>query len=236
MKHYKKVALATVLFSIYTGAANAHLLAFNKLSPTNKHAKVVTSFELNEQEIIKQFHFRSKFFEVEKWMVSQNVVLTDNHYHGQHANTVATKNQQKALQTHSEIEIDKDPVVHDLIDPFYMTISNSSSNNGNTQQANNAVNKINIAGFVAVSMCNAYSSINIKNNMQNLVPRFKAPLSFVQGMVPKNSDNSNYDLSQGIAFDCVYHTRAVKPIVRKRAKSIKALPSASKLKYDNKGH
>ena len=224
MKYATKILLTTTLFTLYMSSVHAHLLAFNKLSPANKQAIVVTSFQLNKQQIIKEFHFRSKFFQVEKWMVSQKVVLADNHYYGAHAQAIQNMSQQKALQTGQAIEIDKEPPIHRLIDPM-----NKQTINGNNQE-NSTLNKINIAGFAAVSMCNAYASLHSSKKYTNLVPRFKAPLSLLQGMKPNNHHDSGYDLAQGVSFDCVYHSKKLKPISIKNKKALKMQHAPAKAK------
>lgn len=221
MKTTKKLIIATAIFSIYTGVANAHLLAFDKLTPANKTANVVTSFQLTEQEIVDQFHYRAKFFEGEKWMLSKNIQLVDNHYYGQHAQQIAVqKASQKSLQN-NQADIDIIMPMHELVDPPYAKAPNSPTN------------QLNITGLVAISMCNAYKSINIKNNTPNLVPKFKAPLSFIQGIDPNNNSNSQYKLSDGISFDCVYYSKKMKAISKDSIKALKAPHNVSKMKHDH---
>ena len=241
MRTIKKLIIATAIFSIYTSVANAHLLAFDKLTPANKTANVVTSFQLTKQEIVDQFHYRAKFFEIERWMLSKNIQLVDNHYYGQHAQQMAAQrasqqSSQGSLQT-NQGDVDIIMGMHYLIDPAVANAPNNTTkmhyliDPAVANAPNNTTNQLNIAGFVAVSMCNAYKSINIKNNTPNLVPKFKAPLSFIQGIDPKNKDISQYKLSDGISFDCVYYKQKSNSIYKEKIKAIKAPRSMSKHKH-----
>ncbi|MEL0648846.1 hypothetical protein V6248_15570 [Pseudoalteromonas agarivorans] len=192
---------------------NAHLLAFDKLTTNQKNIRVVTSFEMNKEEIIEEFHLRSKYFEVEKWMMSQNILLDDNHFSGQHANQIAST---KALAT-STVNVIEVPPIHDLIDPFNSRNQNSSAND------NTPINKLNIAGFAAVSMCNAHASVNYKAKLPNLVPRFNGPQTLVDAIYSRGTKPITYELSHGLSFECVYVAKNIKPIYEKKRSSIKTV-------------
>jgi len=212
----KKIILNALSISALVAVSanvNAHLLAFDKLTTNQKNITVVTSFEMNKEEIIEEFHLRSKYFEVEKWMMSQNILLDDNHFSGQHAEQIAST---KALAT-STVNVIEVPPIHDLIDPFNSRNQNSSAND------NTPINKLNIAGFAAVSMCNAHASVNYKAKLPNLVPRFKGPQTLVDAIYSRGTKPITYELSHGLSFECVYVAKNIKPIYEKKRSSIKTV-------------
>jgi len=212
----KKIILNALSISALVAVpanVKAHLLAFDKLTTNQKNITVVTSFEMNKEEIIEEFHLRSKYFEVEKWMMSQNILLDDNHFSGQHANQIAST---KALAT-STVNVIEVPPIHDLIDPFNSRNQNSSAND------NTPINKLNIAGFAAVSMCNAHASVNYKAKLPNLVPRFNGPQTLVDAIYSRGTKPIKYELSHGLSFECVYVAKNIKPIYEKKRSSIKTV-------------
>ena len=225
----KKIILNALSVSALVAVStnvNAHLLAFDKLTMDQKNITVVTSFEMNKEEIIEEFHLRSKYFEVEKWMMSQNISLDDNHFSGQHANQIAST---KALTT-STVNIIEVPPIHDLIDPFNSR-NQSSSANGNTP-----INKLNIAGFAAVSMCNAHASVNYKAKLPSLVPRFTGPQTLIDAIYSKGTKPMTYELSHGLSFECVHVAKSIKPILEEKRRSMKAVSKTIKTNDLNHSH
>ncbi|WP_394392463.1 hypothetical protein [Shewanella woodyi] len=218
--------LALVSLFIVAGTASAHQLAFDKLTPSHKRMQTVVSFELNEEEIINQYHFRAKYFDIEKWMMSKNLVLKADHltngevaHHGVHT---------KQLQE-PEVILDDQGGFHGAIDPFNK-INNLTGNSGG--EINTVVNRVNIAGLVAVSICNAYTSVNIKQASYHLTPKFIAPVSLLQGINPSTAELSDYSLSEGVKFSCVHPIDVAKPLPRESIKDVKQLKygTASKIK------
>ncbi|MEL0633568.1 hypothetical protein V6237_12360 [Pseudoalteromonas carrageenovora] len=212
----KKIILNALSISALVAVSanvNAHLLAFDKLTTNQQNIRVVTSFEMNKEEIIEEFHLRSKYFEVEKWMMSQNILLDDNHFSGQHANQIAST---KALAS-STVNVIEVPPIHDLIDPFNSRNQNSSAND------NTPINKLNIAGFAAVSVCNAHASVNYKAKLPNLVPRFNGPQTLVDAIYSRGTKPITYELSHGLSFECVYVAKNIKPIYEKKRSTIKTV-------------
>ncbi|MEC4725792.1 hypothetical protein HWQ46_09575 [Shewanella sp. D64] len=211
----KILTLASLL--LIAGGSSAHQLAFDKLTPGHKATRTVVSFDLNEQEIINQYHFRAKYFDIEKWMESQNLVLKMDHLanveianHGVHT---------KQLQE-PEIILNDQGGFHGAIDPFNKS-NNLTGNSGG--EVNSVVNRVNIAGLVAVSMCNAYASVNIKQASYHLTPQFIAPVSLLQGINPSTAELSDYSLSEGVKFNCVSQIDHARPMPKESIKDFKHL-------------
>ncbi|MGX9461306.1 hypothetical protein ACWXWU_08690 [Shewanella sp. A14] len=215
MKH--TLTLMTLLSCV--GSVSAHQLAFNDLTPVNTAIKTEVTFELSEMDIVKQYHYRAQFFDIERWMLSKQVSL-----HNDHAAVAdgASQPMQTRLLQQPEIEIEEYGGFHGVIDPF-----NKLQQSTNSPSLNTVANRINIAGLVAVSMCNAYAAINIKDENNNLMPKFIAPNSFLVGLNPATAQQSDYVLAEGITFSCVYK-KGLKPLVRERVNKAKLLQPVMK--------
>ena len=218
------LTLASLL--LIAGGSSAHQLAFDKLTPGHKATRTVVSFDLNEQEIINQYHFRAKYFDIEKWMESKSLVLKMNHlanveiaHHGVHT---------KQLQE-PEVIVDDQGGFHGAIDPFNKS-NNLTGHSGG--EVNSVANRVNIAGLVAVSMCNAYASVNIKQASYHLTPKFIAPVSLLQGINPSTAELSDYSLSEGVKFNCVSQIVHARPLPKESIKDFKHLKqgAATKIK------
>lgn len=218
------LTLASLL--LIAGGSSAHQLAFDKLTPGHKATRTVVSFDLNEQDIINQYHFRAKYFDIEKWMESKNLVLKMDHlanveiaHHGVHT---------KQLQE-PEVILNDQGSFHYMVDPFNKTQNLTGHSGG---EVNSVVNRVNIAGLVAVSMCNAYASVNIKQASYHLTPKFIAPVSLLQGLNPSTAELSDYSLSEGGKFNCVSMTVNAKPLPKESIKDFKHLKqgAATKIK------
>jgi hypothetical protein len=200
---------------LIAGGSSAHQLAFDKLTPGHKATRTVVSFDLNEQDIINQYHFRAKYFDIEKWMESKNLVLKMDHLanveianHGVHT---------KQLQE-PEVILDDQGGFHGTVDPFNKSNNLTGHSGGDV---NSVVNRVNIAGLVAVSMCNAYASVNIKQDSYHLTPKFIAPVSLLQGINPSTAELSDYSLSEGVKFNCVSMTVHARPLPKESIKDFK---------------
>ncbi|MGI2171917.1 hypothetical protein ACROAE_17300 [Shewanella sp. MF05960] len=204
-----KYVLPLVTLLSCAGSASAHQLAFNELTPVSAAIKTEITFELSEMDMIKQYHYRAQYFDIEKWMMSKQLTL-----HNDHVAASQSMNTRQLLQP--EVEIDDLGGFHGVIDPF----TKLQDNNVNSPDLNSVTNRINIAGLVAVSMCNAYASINIKDQNNNLMPKFIAPNSFLVGINPATAQQSDYRLTEGLTFSCVYKN-VLKPVVRDSVREIK---------------
>ncbi|QHS11680.1 hypothetical protein [Shewanella sp. Arc9-LZ] len=208
-----KYILPLVTLLSCVGSASAHQLAFNELTPVSTAIKTEITFELSEMDMIKQYHYRAQYFDIEKWMMSKQLTLHNDHAAATHG---APQSMNTRQMQQPEVEIDELGGFHGVIDPF----TKLQGNNVNSPDLNSVTNRINIAGLVAVSMCNAYASINIKDQNNNLMPKFIAPNSFLVGIDPATAQQSDYSLSEGIKFSCVYKN-VLKPVVRDSVHDIK---------------
>ena len=216
------LTLASLL--LIAGGSSAHQLAFDKLTPGHKATRTVVSFDLDEQDIINEYHFRAKYFDIEKWMMSKNLVLKMNHLanveianHGVHT---------KQLQE-PEVILDDQGGFHGAIDPFNKS-NNLTGHSGG--EVNSVANRVNIAGLVAVSMCNAYASVNIKQASYHLTPKFIAPVSLLQGINPSTAELSDYSLSEGVKFNCVSQIVHARPLPKESIKDFKHLKQGATTK------
>ena len=218
------LTLASLL--LIAGGSSAHQLAFDKLTPGHKATRTVVSFDLDEQDIINEYHFRAKYFDIEKWMESKNLVLRMDHLanveianHGVHT---------KQLQE-PEVILNDQGGFHHTVDPFNKSQNLTGHSGG---EVNSVVNRVNIAGLVAVSMCNAYASVNIKQDSYHLTPKFVAPISLLQGINPSTAELSNYSLSEGVKFNCVSQIVHARPLPKESIKDFKHLKqgAATKIK------
>lgn len=204
-----KYILPLVTLLSCVGSASAHQLAFNELTPVSAAIKTEITFELSEMDMIKQYHYRAQYFDIEKWMMSKQLTLHNDH-------VAASQSMNTRQMQQPEVEIDDLGGFHGVIDPF----TKLQDNNVNSPDLNSVTNRINIAGLVAVSMCNAYASINIKDQNNNLMPKFIAPNSFLVGINPATAQQSDYRLTEGLTFSCVYKN-VLKPVVRDSVREIK---------------
>jgi hypothetical protein len=204
-----KYILPLVTLLSCAGSASAHQLAFNELTPVSAAIKTEITFELSEMDMIKQYHYRAQYFDIEKWMMSKQLTLHNDH-------VAASQSMNTRQMQQPEAEIDELGGFHGVIDPF----TKLQDNNVNSPDLNSVTNRINIAGLVAVSMCNAYASINIKDQNNNLMPKFIAPNSFLVGINPATAQQSDYRLTEGLTFSCVYKN-VLKPVVRDSVREIK---------------
>ena len=60
------------------------------------------------------------------------------------------------------------------------------------------------AAMVGTFTCNAYASLHAASYPNGLIARFTGPSSFVDNLEAATGHHEFYDISQGIAFDCVY--------------------------------
>ncbi|WP_282110123.1 hypothetical protein [Shewanella algicola] len=206
-----KYILPLVTLLSCASSASAHQLAFNELTPVSAAIKTEITFELSEMDMIKQYHYRAQYFDIEKWMMSKQLVLHSDHVAASDAQSTQTKLLQQPI-----VELEEYGGFHGVIDPF----TKLQDNNANSPDLNSVTNRINIAGLVAVSMCNAYASINIKDQNNNLMPKFIAPNSFLVGINPETAQQSDYRLTEGLTFSCVYKN-VLKPVVRDSVREIK---------------
>ncbi|GGP49371.1 hypothetical protein GCM10009347_15550 [Shewanella algicola] len=206
-----KYILPLVTLLSCASSASAHQLAFNELTPVSAAIKTEITFELSEMDMIKQYHYRAQYFDIEKWMMSKQLVLHNDHVAASDAQSTQTKQLQQPI-----VELEEYGGFHGVIDPF----TKLQDNNANSPDLNSVTNRINIAGLVAVSMCNAYASINIKDQNNNLMPKFIAPNSFLVGINPETAQQSDYRLTEGLTFSCVYKN-VLKPVVRDSVREIK---------------
>lgn len=204
-----KYILPLVTLLSCAGSASAHQLAFNELTPVSAAIKTEITFELSEMDMIKQYHYRAQYFDIEKWMMSKQLTLHNDH-------VAASQSMNTRQMQQPETEIDELGGFHGVIDPF----TKLQDNNVISPDLNSVTNRINIAGLVAVSMCNAYASINIKDQNNNLMPKFIAPNSFLVGINPATAQQSDYRLAEGLTFSCVYKS-VLKPVVRDSVREIK---------------
>jgi hypothetical protein len=218
------LTLASLL--LIAGGSSAHQLAFDKLTPGHKATRTVVSFDLDEQDIINEYHFRAKYFDIEKWMMSKNLVLRMDHL----ANVEVANHgvQTKQLQVPDVIEIeDQDENIHFTVDPYNKSNNLTGISGG---EVNSVANRVNIAGLVAVSMCNAYASVNIKQASYHLTPKFIAPVSLLQGINPSTAELSDYSLSEGVKFNCVSQIVHARPLPKESIKDFKHLKQGATTK------
>ncbi|MCT8988209.1 hypothetical protein [Shewanella phaeophyticola] len=162
-------------------------------------------------DIIKEYHYRAQYFDIERWMLSKQLVLHNDHVVASDAQSIQVKQLQQP-----DLELEEYGGFHGVIDPF----TKLQGNNIATTNLNSVTNRVNIAGLVAVSMCNAYASINAADKNNGLMPKFISPNSFLVGINPATANQSDYMLAEGIKFNCV-SKRMTKPLPRERVSDIK---------------